>query len=223
MSDQLIIGLDESGTGAFAGPFTICAFMSWASDGNWIKSCGARDSKKLTHSKRLVVREALLPCAVVAKVEIIDGNYVDQREVWRRGIAAAVKHCLGAVDWRTKNVDIVIDGAADIELGRFFNQIWGIKPLFVPGGDAVVPQISAASIFAKVARTEEMMRLHQQFPMYGWASAHGKGNDGYGTRDHVAMIEAHGICCFHRRIRPLLPYFDGAQEVAVRHGVQDRD
>lgn len=221
--DKIIIGADESGTGAFAGPFTICAFMSWASDSAWIKECGADDSKKLSHHKRVKIREALLPCAVILKVEIIDGNYAEQRDVWRRGMARAIKHCLSAIEWRTKNVEIAIDGAVDVGLAKFLNQVWGVKPSFIPGGDSLVPQIAAASIFAKVARTEEMMRLHQEYPMYGWASEKGKGNDGYGTADHRALIEQHGICSHHRRIRPLLPYFDGAKEVAVGTGVQDRD
>jgi ribonuclease HII len=61
-------------------------------------------------------------------------------------------------------------------------------------GDALHAAISAASILAKVTRDREMTRLAEQFPEYGFAQ-----HKGYGTREHLAALERHGVCDIHRR------------------------
>ena len=53
----------------------------------------------------------------------------------------------------------------------------------VVGGDATVPEISAASIVAKVARDALMCRLALRYPGYGW-----ERNAGYPTREHLAAL-----------------------------------
>ena len=79
----------------------------------------------------------------------------------------------------------------------------------VVGGDATVPEISAASIVAKVARDALMRRLAQRYPGYGW-----ERNAGYGTPEHLAALRRLGINCHHRRgfapCAPLLPGVDTA-------------
>lgn len=206
---EYVIGVDESGTGAFAGPFTVCAFMSHVSHTPWIAELGARDSKTTSHLKRKALVEALAPCATIAEIIAMPPDYTDQKKSWREGVARAVKHCLTAVGYDVLKVSIQIDGSEDAVLTGYFDRIWDIRPIYVVKGDALIPQISAASIFAKSVRSELMYAAHQQYPMYGWSNASGHGNDGYGTADHLAAIEKHGICELHRRVRPLLPYFRG--------------
>ena len=62
------------------------------------------------------------------------------------------------------------------------------------GGDATVPEISAASIVAKVARDRLMARLARRHPGYGW-----ERNAGYGTAEHLAALARLGLTCHHRR------------------------
>ena len=61
-------------------------------------------------------------------------------------------------------------------------------------GDSLVPEISAASILAKVARDEEMQQLHQAHPQFGFAD-----HKGYPTAAHLAAIQQYGILPEHRR------------------------
>jgi ribonuclease HII len=61
-------------------------------------------------------------------------------------------------------------------------------------GDASVPQISAASILAKVARDAHMLHLHQQYPDYGFDR-----HKGYPTKDHIQALRDHGVSPVHRR------------------------
>jgi len=61
-------------------------------------------------------------------------------------------------------------------------------------GDALVQEISAASILAKVARDLSMHKLHAKHPVYGFNS-----NKGYPTKAHIAAIRDHGVLDVHRR------------------------
>jgi len=64
----------------------------------------------------------------------------------------------------------------------------------VVGGDALVPQISAASIIAKVVRDTLMARLSERYSSYGW-----NRNAGYLTPEHREGIKAAGLTAHHRR------------------------
>jgi ribonuclease HII len=61
-------------------------------------------------------------------------------------------------------------------------------------GDATVASIAAASIAAKVLRDRLMAELADAHPAYGWAR-----NKGYGTPEHSAALERHGVSPHHRR------------------------
>lgn len=60
-------------------------------------------------------------------------------------------------------------------------------------GDEIIPQISAASIIAKVTRDEEMIEWGQYYPNYGFAD-----HKGYPTREHLKAIKKYGITPLHR-------------------------
>ena len=60
--------------------------------------------------------------------------------------------------------------------------------------------IAAASILAKTHRDEEMRRIHELYPQYGWDV-----NKGYPTKAHRAAIARYGITPYHRQTFRLLP------------------
>jgi len=61
-------------------------------------------------------------------------------------------------------------------------------------GDLLVPEISAASILAKVTRDRLMCEMDTVYPGYGFAK-----HKGYGTRVHISAIESLGVTPHHRR------------------------
>jgi len=61
-------------------------------------------------------------------------------------------------------------------------------------GDALSVSIAAASILAKVARDAHLCELDRLYPQYGLAK-----NKGYGTREHLEALAAHGPCPEHRK------------------------
>lgn len=61
-------------------------------------------------------------------------------------------------------------------------------------GDATYMSIAAASVLAKTYRDDYMLRLHREFPMYGWDE-----NKGYPTPAHYRAIAEYGITPYHRK------------------------
>ena len=64
----------------------------------------------------------------------------------------------------------------------------------VVGGDQKIPEISAASILAKVSRDRLIRKMSKKFKAYLWDK-----NVGYGTRDHLSAIKKFGITKHHRK------------------------
>jgi len=75
----------------------------------------------------------------------------------------------------------------------------------IVGGDALVPEISAASILAKVTRDRMMNGLDVVYPGYGFA-----GHKGYPTAAHRKCLEQIGPSPIHRRtFSPVSAFFGG--------------
>ena len=70
---------------------------------------------------------------------------------------------------------------------------------FVIKGDQKIPEISAASIIAKVSRDRLMKKMSKNNINYSWDK-----NAGYGTKDHLSAIKKLGITKHHRKkFRPI--------------------
>ncbi len=173
-----LCGMDEVGRGAFAGPLVAAAVVL----PRGFRHPWLRDSKRLTAHQREVVAEKVQRQAVACAISEISTADINRRglgwanvEVFRRLVAqvTADGYCC---DGRLR-----IDAAHPVHC--------------LVGGDDLVPQISAASIVAKVHRDALMRRLHLDAPVYGWAS-----NKGYGAPVHRAAILAHGVHPEHRRV-----------------------
>jgi ribonuclease HII len=77
-----------------------------------------------------------------------------------------------------------------------------------------VPEVSAASIIAKVARDRYMTEIAKKYPFYGFEK-----HVGYGTAAHKAAIEKYGICPEHRKsFKPITETLGNKTEKAARSG-----
>jgi ribonuclease HII len=70
----------------------------------------------------------------------------------------------------------------------------GVAHTAVVGGDARCFSVACASIVAKVTRDRLMVALARRHPAYRW-----ERNVGYGTPDHHAGLDRHGLSPHHRR------------------------
>jgi ribonuclease HII len=215
-----VIGCDESGTGAWAGPFTVCAFLARVEDAALLREVGARDSKTLSHAQRSRLLDELAAISLQVGFVEVPSTYRDQRAAWRGAMQAAVSTCFAFLHDDVARVTVQIDGTVDEPLRGYLSRTWGVQPEFIPRGDQLIPHIGAASIVAKVFRTECMAEAHALYPQYGWSSERGHGNEGYGTVEHRRAIERYGVTPLHRRVRPLLPYFSEQEgsDGPIRHG-----
>ena len=69
-----------------------------------------------------------------------------------------------------------------------------IKMESIIGGDALIKEISAASIIAKVYRDNLMIEYDKSYPLYGF-----KNHKGYGTKQHLDLIKINGASSIHRK------------------------
>ncbi len=180
ISFDRIAGTDEAGAGALAGPVSAAAVIL-REEYDWTF---LRDSKALTPQKRcdysaVIEQNAVSYCVVfVSHLEIDRVNILNARMI-------AMKHALQMLTPRP--LLALIDGNR-IPYGLTINA------RALVDGDSFVPQISAASILAKVARDELMARLSNEFCCYGFDK-----HFGYPTALHKDRLIEHGYCKIHRK------------------------
>lgn len=178
---MLITGIDECGRGCGAGPVVAAAVRFRASDLPVNILDQLDDSKRLTARKRLWLAEQLRRHAQFA-IGAASVTEIDQLNI-RQATFLAMRR---AHDRLGRVGACMVDGNDRPPLP---------DPLtMVVGGDAMVPQISAASIIAKVVRDTLMARLSERYSSYGW-----NRNAGYLTSEHREGIKAAGLTSHHRR------------------------
>jgi len=155
---------------------------------------GLRDSKKLTRLQR-----ERLALVIEAEALAVGLGWVPPRELDAVGLTQAVRlameRAIAAV--KAPYERIVIDGNYNF-LAGFPQSETLIR------ADDLIPEVSAASIMAKVARDRFMREAAVQYPGYGFES-----HVGYGTLGHLTALQSLGICELHRRsFRPVQQYLD---------------
>ena len=185
-----VIGIDEVGRGAFAGPVGIggVVFPPSISESEKQKllSLGINDSKKLSPKKREYLSE-------IIKEECLSYNisFINVETINRIGIGKAtymgMQQVTKSINYklRTTNLYLLID-AFEIP-GLNLPQKGIIR------GDSLSISIAAASIIAKVERDRLMEQLSAKFPNYGFEK-----HKGYGTQFHRNEIKKHGMTKQHR-------------------------
>lgn len=179
-----VVGIDEVGRGAFAGPVVAAAVI-------FPKHCiftdhlltEINDSKCLSAKKR----EQLTPlikkaaaCFSIAEVPLSVINTV--------GIGKATQQAFyKAISTLSFQPQFHLIDAFYIEKVSKKLQ----KPII--HGDRISISIAAASIIAKVYRDQLMEKLHVNFPQYNFAD-----NKGYGTKAHRDSIAQYGLSPLHR-------------------------
>lgn len=187
---RFVIGCDEVGRGAMAGPVSVGMAVIDAQSGAFPE--GLRDSKLLSEKRR----EALAPLAAGWVLHSAVGE-ASAAEVDQLGITACLglagKRALLALHAGGADVAasvVLLDGSQD-----WLNPALG-SPLPVQTrikADRDCASVAAASVIAKVHRDRQMIAAHAEHPFYGW-----EGNKGYGSPAHMAAIAEHGATALHR-------------------------
>lgn len=175
-----MIGIDEVGRGAWAGPLLVVAVRQTDKLPE-----GLADSKKLRRSKRLSLIQGIkvsceIGCGWITSEEIDSLRLTNAMHL-------AVERALSEISAQP-NEEIIMDGNINYCQSKFQNVKCIIR------ADADFPIVSAASIFAKVIRDELMAKKALEYPHYDFEK-----NFGYGTLKHRQMLEKFGISKIHRQ------------------------
>ncbi len=173
-------GCDEAGRGCLAGPVVAAAVILPKDFKNEILN----DSKKLTERNRILLREIIINQAVAYGIGVVSPAEIDKINILNASILA-MHLALEQLSQRPEY--ILVDG-------NKFKPFKDIPHTTIIKGDGKYMSIAAASILAKTTRDNIMIQLHDQFPEYQW-----KNNKGYGTKAHIAGIDAVGFCSHHRK------------------------
>lgn len=185
----LVIGLDEVGRGAIAGPVAVGAQVVSASTDSF--PLGLRDSKLLSELRR----EALAP--LVREWGPGAVGFASAEEVDEHGITAMLGAAARRALLKLHEQGVAVNSAVILLDG---SQDWLTPVLRTPltidtrvGADRSCASVAGASVRAKVERDAVMRDAHETHPHYGWSS-----NKGYGAAAHYAAIAEHGITEMHR-------------------------
>lgn len=169
-----LIGVDEVGRGAWAGPLLVVAAQAIT-----ILPNGLKDSKLLSKKQRLELLDLLSNCCSFGE------GWVSPAEIDTIGLARA----LGLGGARAlKNLSakfdeqIILDGSYNYLPDKF------IYVKNFPKADNLEPIVSAASIYAKVTRDKLMLSLSEEHPGYLFHK-----HVGYGTKAHREALRLLGV------------------------------
>jgi ribonuclease HII len=173
-------GCDEAGRGSLAGPVFAASVILPKGFFHPLLN----DSKQVSEKNRNELRKVIEAEAIAFSVASVDNKEIDHINILKASFKAM--H-LSLDSLKTKPQMLLIDGNRFIRYKKVPHQCF-VK------GDAKFACIAAASILAKTWRDEYMLKLHEEFPYYGWHN-----NKGYGTPEHIHAIQQHGLCQHHRK------------------------
>jgi ribonuclease HII len=168
-----LCGIDEAGRGPLAGSLVMAGVVLTG------EIEGLMDSKKLTEKKR----EALYPLIIEnAEYHIVSFS---ASEVDALGISECLRQGLQSIQKYLQHCEYLFDG----------NSTFGVENMTtMVKADAKVPEVSAASILAKVTRDREIVKEAEKYPEYGFEK-----HKGYGTKAHLEALVKYDRCPLHRK------------------------
>jgi ribonuclease HII len=175
---RLVCGVDEAGRGPLAGPVYAAAVILNPER----RVNGIADSKMLTPERRTELAPRIKERAIAWAIASATVAEIDTLNIYWATMLAMRRAVLAL---QTAPEEVLIDGNRCPDLPHPVRAI--------VGGDAKIRAIGAASILAKTARDEEMTRLHELYPHYGFAQ-----HKGYSTPEHLEALRVHGRCEIHR-------------------------
>jgi len=169
----MLCGIDEAGRGPLAGDLVIAGcILSTPIE-------GLNDSKKLTEKKREALYELIIQ----------DASYFimtfSPQEIDENGLSACLKKGLLEIQKNLACGNYLYDGNTNFGVTSIETMI---------KADGKVPEVSAASILAKVTHDRNILQAAQKYPHYEFEK-----HKGYGTARHVELIKEFGYCEIHRK------------------------
>lgn len=174
----MFLYIDEAGRGPLAWPVTV-----W-----WIVPFGQFDFSKFKDSKICTekLRDELFDEVKRSNnfwmSESVSAGMIDKNWIVR-ALRSAIMKIYRKISKKVPNLKkiskIFIDWPSDFGISKKLN----VEIITIVDGDALIPEISAASIVAKVTRDKLMSKLHLSYPDYAFDK-----HKWYGTKFHRDKI-----------------------------------
>ena len=178
----VIVGVDEAGRGALAGPVVAGACLlpeNLRSLPPFLQDSKQLDPDVREHAFAWICRNCTIGTGA-ASAEDIDVHGI----LWATELA--MQRAVAVLAEQVAPTYLLIDGR---------DAFWFDYPhSSIIRGDALEPCISAASIVAKVTRDRLMVAYDKEHPHYGFAF-----HKGYGTPEHLDLLQSRGPCSIHRK------------------------
>jgi ribonuclease HII len=182
----MIVGIDEVGRGAWAGPMVVGAVLLGD-----VTISGLTDSKLLSKKRREQFDLEIRQKAIAIGLGWVSAKQIDEIGL-SQALKLAARRALAHI--QDEYQEIIIDGTIAL--------IDDPRVTLLKKADLLIPTVSAAAIIAKVARDNYMKHLDEVFPGYAFT-----GHVGYGTAAHRGAIEKLGVTPLHRlSYAPLAQY-----------------
>ena len=177
--DLVEAGCDEAGRGCLAGAVYAAAVILPKD----FRNEQLNDSKQLTARQRYALRRVIEREAVAWAVGVVSPQEIDEINILNAALLAMHRAVDGLA---VRPQHLLVDG-------NRFRPYPGVPHTTVVKGDGKYLAIAAASVLAKTYRDDYMLRLHEEYPQYGWDR-----NKGYPTRAHREAIAQWGTTPYHR-------------------------
>ena len=179
---RLIAGVDEVGRGSIAGPVVAAAvIMPEGFKAPWLDE--VRDSKQLRSTKREILADHIRKTAISFGVGVVNHRLIDTLGIVRAS-RLAMKQAISRLS----------PGPEHLLIDYLYLPEVPLPQKGITDGDCRCFSIACASIVAKVARDQMMVRLDRLFSGYRLAE-----NKGYCTEEHLAGLSRLGPSPIHRR------------------------
>ena len=181
LGHEVVVGVDEVGRGAWAGPLTVGAVILPRDR----RVNGIRDSKLLTALEREKLFDRITAWSIawgVGSATQVECDALGMSAAQRLAAERALSQLVVAPD------AAVVDGLWDFVSPHVGHVARRVK------ADARCLSVAAASILAKVVRDREMRELAVHYPPWSFET-----NKGYPCPVHKAALQAYGPSVIHRR------------------------
>jgi ribonuclease HII len=190
----LVIGIDEVGRGALAGPVGVGAVCYHpADDCSKIEAMGIHDSKLLSPLQRAKLQPEIEKHLLASSIQ-----YSSVEIINKYGIVSAVEK---AVRSAVREVQLKLQTKKPLFLLLDAFPVKNVRGIPLQNQQAIIQgdskciSIASAAILAKQERDRMMSKLSTLFPSYSWHE-----NKGYGTKAHLYAIQNAGATKWHRTL-----------------------
>jgi len=195
---RFVIGVDEVGRGAIAGPVAVGVALLDAQTTNFdAVPAGLRDSKLLSEKQRVALIEPIGQWVAGSAVGFASPQEIDSRGIVVSLALAASRALTKLLETDGLRGSIATDGATVLLDGShnwLQEHAGGLKVVVRTKADRDCAVVAAASVVAKVERDVLMIALAAEHPAFGL-----DGHKGYASSSHIEALRRFGAAEIHRK------------------------